>query len=366
MPEFIKGLALSEMYYNEIVRPILDAEYPNLTYSAALIGWGSDVLGYDDGESTDHMWGLRLYLFLSERDRERYNVGELLSKKLPYEFRGYPTNFAPTGRGKLLAMKKIDSGPVNHLIYCESVESFFKSYLGCDPFKELQTKDWLTFYEHRLLTVTAGKVFHDGLGTLEAARSRFSYYPDEVWRYLLARQWKMIGDEEDLMGRCGYVGDEIGSTIIAARLSKNLIKLCFLMERRYAPYRKWLGTAFSRLRCGAALSPVLREALCAGSWKRREEIMCRAYEMAARMHNELAITEPLDEGIRVHRDHDRPYRVIDGGRFSEAIRQTVRNAEFARIDDSWGFKGGSINQLIESDHDLAYVEFCENFKRLYQ
>jgi hypothetical protein len=363
MPEFIKGLALSEAYYHEVVEPILAKEYPNLRYSAALIGWGSDVLGYDDSESADHMWGLRLYLFFSEKDRERYDVSATLSSRLPYEFRGYPTNFAPTGHGELLVMKAIDSGPVNHLIYCESVENYFKSYLGCDPFSELKTEDWLTFYEHRLLTVTAGKVFYDGLGTLEAVRRKFSYYPEEVWRYLLCRQWKAIGDEEDLMGRCGAVGDELGSMVIAARIVKNLMKLCFMIERRYAPYRKWLGTAFSRLKCGPELGPVLREALLAEFWKEREEALYRAYEIVARLFNELKIAEPLSESMR---DNDRPYRVIDGGRFSEAMRRAIKSEELQGINGSWGFKGGSINQLIESDHDLAYVQFCQKFKCLYR
>ncbi len=366
MPEFIKGLKLSEMYYHEIVKPILEAEYPSLPYSAALIGWGSDVLGYDDSESCDHMWGLRLYLFLSEEDCARYDVSHTLSRKLPYEFRGYPTNFAPTGHGELLGMKATASGPVNHLIYCESLKSFFHTNLGFDPNQELKTEDWLSFYEHRLLTVTAGKVFYDGLGTLAAARRKFSYYPDEIWRYLLSRQWKNIGDEEDLMGRCGYVGDELGSMVITARLIKNMMKLCFLMERRYAPYRKWVGTAFYQLKCGPELTTLFQAALLADSWKRREEILCRAYEIIARLHNELAITEPLDESTRDPRDHKRPYKVIDGGRFSEAIRQTVKSEEFERIDASWGFKGGSINQLIESDHDLAYTKFCEKFKCLYR
>lgn len=33
----------------------------------------------------------------------------------------------------------------------------------------------------------------------------------------------------------------------------------FLLEREYAPYSKWLGTAFSRLPCGAELIPIVRQ-----------------------------------------------------------------------------------------------------------
>jgi hypothetical protein len=43
---FIPGLELNQLYYNEVVGPILAAEFPELAYSSALIGYGSDVLGY--------------------------------------------------------------------------------------------------------------------------------------------------------------------------------------------------------------------------------------------------------------------------------------------------------------------------------
>jgi hypothetical protein len=45
---------------------MLRAEYPALSYSAALIGWGSDVLGFDSERSTDHNWGPRLQLLLPD------------------------------------------------------------------------------------------------------------------------------------------------------------------------------------------------------------------------------------------------------------------------------------------------------------
>lgn len=44
VPEFIPGLELSGQYYWEAVRPILDADYPDLAHSAGLIGASSEVL----------------------------------------------------------------------------------------------------------------------------------------------------------------------------------------------------------------------------------------------------------------------------------------------------------------------------------
>lgn len=54
MTRFIPGLKLNELFYKEVVGPILKSEFPNLKYSAGLIGSGSEVLGYDTQQSTDH------------------------------------------------------------------------------------------------------------------------------------------------------------------------------------------------------------------------------------------------------------------------------------------------------------------------
>ena len=52
MPEFLPGLELSRAFYEEVVRGIVG----NVPHSAALLGYGSDVLGFDTERSTDHGW----------------------------------------------------------------------------------------------------------------------------------------------------------------------------------------------------------------------------------------------------------------------------------------------------------------------
>ena len=55
--KFIQGLELCESFFREAAQPVLRKEFPDLNYSAGLLGYGSDVLGYDDQVSSDHMWG---------------------------------------------------------------------------------------------------------------------------------------------------------------------------------------------------------------------------------------------------------------------------------------------------------------------
>ena len=66
---FVPGLELSRQFYHWLVRPILDARFPGLPYSAALLGRGSEVLGFDDEMSTDHDWNAGVLLVLRRRTR---------------------------------------------------------------------------------------------------------------------------------------------------------------------------------------------------------------------------------------------------------------------------------------------------------
>lgn len=143
MPEFIPGLKLSELFYKEIVRPILKSEFLSLKYSAGLIGPGSEVLGYDTPQSTGHHWGPRMLLFLSENDykQNKDKIRTVLSRKLAYKFREYPTNFSKPNKWSVQLLEEIDSGPVNHRIEIHTIRSFFMWYLDFDPYKEIEIAD---------------------------------------------------------------------------------------------------------------------------------------------------------------------------------------------------------------------------------
>jgi hypothetical protein len=355
--DFISGLALNELFYEEVVAPILKSHFPGVRYSAALIGWGSEVLGYDDVQSTDHNWGLRFQLFLSEHDYENYrgSVSNVLSGQLPPEFLGHPTAFS-------IVVNEDQRGAVGspyHNVDVESIKGFFSRYLGCDPQDELRATDWLTFSEHKLLAVTSGKVFHDGLGGLEPLRRKLNYYPKDVWLFMLAAQWIKIFEEQAFVGRCGHTGDDLGSMIIAARQVKNLMRLCFLMERKYAPYSKWFGRAFCRLDCAQELNPIFKEVLQASEWNGRQMSLARSYEIVTQMHNDLKVTIPLEE--RVSRHGARRYLVIGDGRYAEELRKAITSEEVQNIKHGLG----SVNQFMDSTGQLNDLFLCKKLKELY-
>jgi len=317
---FVPGLDLAESFFYEVVRPILDACFPGLPYSAALIGGGSEVLGFDTEMSTDHHWGPRVMLFLRPEDwrPRRKDVHDLLALKLPVAFRGYSKNFAvpdPADHG-VQTLRPAAAGPVNHRVEVFTLGGFFRDYLGVDIGRKLDEPDWLTLPQHKLRSLTAGRVFHDGVG-LEKIRKRLAWYPQDVWLFMLASLWQRIGQEEHLMGRAGLVGDEIGSAIIGSRLARDIMRLAFLMEREYPPYAKWFGTAFARLKSAGKLSPLLEKIVHAESWQEREKHLVRSYSLLAKMHNDLGITKPLPTAVSSF--WGRPFKVIKGEYFSSAL-----------------------------------------------
>src|SRR5690606_38244721 len=69
-PSFVPGLELSRLFYRDQVRPLLD-QLGGPEHSAALIGHGSEVLGFDTERSTDHDWGPRVLIFLADDEAAR-------------------------------------------------------------------------------------------------------------------------------------------------------------------------------------------------------------------------------------------------------------------------------------------------------
>ncbi|MFG1819874.1 DUF4037 domain-containing protein [Kribbella sp. NPDC049174] len=312
--DFVSGQELSRRFYTEAVRPVLESSYPGLPYSAALLGRGSEVLGFDDEMSGDHNWEPRVLLFLRKDDQVRHGdrLADALSREVPTRFADRPTEYG-----------------------IHTLRSYFLEQLDFDVEGEIGARDWFTFPEQNLRMITAGAVFHDEIG-LQAVRDRFGYYPRDVWLYLMVAAWWRVHPEMNLVGRAGYVGDELGSALIGSQLVQDLMRLCFLMEREYAPYSKWFGTAFARLSCGPSLAPILGKVLRTESWQAREEALMAAYGAVAALHNSLGITPPVTTGIE--RMCDRPFKVLWGD-FPGALTAEIKDPEVRRIAERWPVGG---------------------------
>ncbi len=360
MAEFIKGLELCEKFFNECAKPVIDKYFPDLQYSAGLIGYGSDVLGYDDKVSRDHMWGPRFYLFLSGKDIDKKDeIFNKFAENLPYTYKGYSVNFTepdPNDNG-VQHPKLLNKGKVNPLIFIQTFDKFLIDEIGTSDLDNIAPLDWLAFSEHRLLSFVSGKLFADKLN-IKNQTDKIKFYPDTVKLYLIASQWNIIASEQAFVKRCGKVGDEIGSQIICARIAERLMRLCFLYQDTYAPYSKWFGTAFSKLDIDEKLKAKINAALKANDLTERENNLVEAQALVAELHNASGLTDKVDYDIESYFGRD--IKVIFADKFVDAAIEKLKGTGFENIPLI-----GTMSQFGGLSDFADEKVYYEQIKRIY-
>jgi hypothetical protein len=143
------------------------------------------------------------------------------------------------------------------------------------------------------------------ISELTEVRAALAWYPDDVWRYVLGCAWRRIAQEEAFVGRTAEAGDELGSRLVIGRIVRDVMRLCFLLERRYVPYAK---VARNRLR------PPRR-------------CMVVAYEALAARFNALELVPPVEASVRPY--YGRPFRVLMADRFADpaSVRSRIRGSD---------------------------------------
>jgi Domain of unknown function (DUF4037) len=190
---------------------------------------------------------------------------------------------------------------------------------------------------------------------LALCASALPIFPQDVWLYKIACQWVRVGQEQAFVGRCGDVGDDIGSRIITARLARDVMRLCFLVERRYVP---------SQVVRGGFRAAVVRE----GDWStgrrgakgrrsarprngppwglsacRRVACATRQSRRAQGKGHDLLRAEPPPRRFTVRIAPPRDFEVINAGELAEVIRKEIHDPEIAAL----GFSG-AIDQFSDS------------------
>lgn len=277
----MQGIELSRRFYNDVVRPWLSETAPDLRHAAALSFYGSELLGFDDETSRDHNWGPRVQLFVSPEAFAQHArpLVDAFAVAAPSHFLGEPIGWR--SRPHPPADHAGAAGHVAHGLEIHTIESSLETGLGIAGPETLDPLGWLGLSEQKLLAFTAAPLFHDDDGRLGAIRAALAYFPRDVWLYKIACQWRRIAEEQAFVGRAGQVGDDLGSRVIAARLARDVMRMGFLLERRYAPYPKWFGSAFARLPIARSLAPLLDRALAADDWPARGEALAEAYLVLA-------------------------------------------------------------------------------------
>lgn len=233
----MKGLELSEKYYNAYGRQMLETQFPQVIdqIAAGLVGQGSECFGFDDEISMDHDYGPSFCIWLPREVYDKYGKQmQAAYEALPQEFMGY------TGR---VAQEQ---GQDRVGVLC--LEDFYQGILGCDTVP-VTNQEWLNVSEENLATATNGKIFDDYLGQFSTVREKLmKYYPKEVWiRRLVQSMAKAAQAGQYNYARAMKRGERIAAELSLTEFIKESMEVVYLLNKQYAPYYKWMHRGMKRL-----------------------------------------------------------------------------------------------------------------------
>ena len=284
----MKGLDLSRAYY-EACRDTLLAPWPDYRarIAAGLVGHGSECFGFDDDASRDHDFGPDFCLWLRAEDYAAIGA-ELQSayEALPRAFAGYPPRRTNARSGKRVGVF--------------SIPYFYAEFLGA-PELPISEVDWRQIPEENLACVTNGAVFEDPTGEFSRLRaSLLAYYPERLRRLKLAQAVaKMAQSGQYNLPRAVARKEPVTAALAQAEFLRQTCLAAHALNRRFAPFYKWLHASLGRLPRLAELHAMLATL----ARTRPEEAGPLVEAICARLLSELVsagLARPGDAFLEAH------------------------------------------------------------------
>ena len=238
----MKGIELSEKFFYEFGKPMLESEFSQVSDKLAcgIIGPGSECFGFDDEISRDHDFEAGVCIFLPDEniiDRRTAFLLERAYSKLPKEFEGIK-------RGALSPV-----GGARRGVFRTS--EFFSEKAGT-PDGILTVNGWLSTPEQALAEATNGKIFFDNYGEVTKIRENLTYFPEDIRLKKLAGNLLLMAQSGQYnYKRCIERNETAAAQLAVFEFVNHAISAIFLLNRKYKPYYKW---CFKSLRALPKLS----------------------------------------------------------------------------------------------------------------
>ncbi|MBQ7146235.1 MAG: DUF4037 domain-containing protein [Lachnospiraceae bacterium] len=234
----MKGLELSKQYFETYGRPMLAADFPELSdkIAAGLMGSGSECFGYDDEISQDHDFEIGFCLFLPGEDVVDRQCAFRLERayaKLPGEFMGFRKSaLNPVGGSRHGVIRAGD---------------FLMDKIG-SPDGYLTAHQWLTSPEQGFFELQKGSLFLDDSGFMQTLLGRTAGMPEDIRLKKLAGELLMMAQSGQYNYlRCVRRGDSGAAALAAGEFVKAALHTCFLLNGAFMPYYKWQFRALAEL-----------------------------------------------------------------------------------------------------------------------
>lgn len=222
----MKGLEQARKFYEEKVRSMIREHFPEYEARIAvgLAGSGSQCFGFDDEISRDHDFEQGCCLWLTDEDDERIGVA------LAREYRRLAG--ARTSRASLLGTA--GTGVMR-------TSDFYRRFTGTAGAPQTW-QDWLYLPSYSLAQAVNGEVFRDDLGQFSHIRDTIAHgIPADVRRKRISARLALMAQSGQYnYTRCLARGEEGAAMLAMSEFVTNTAQLLFLLDRRYAPYYKWL------------------------------------------------------------------------------------------------------------------------------
>ena len=234
----MQGIELSRSFYEEYGRPMLEREFADHLDKIAvgLVGHGSECFGFDDEISLDHDFEPGFCIWLTEEDEKEFGFKLFRAySKLPKEYKG------------IKCLDKSAMGSKEKGVH--TIEDFYSAYTGRRGAPECW-QDWLYTPSHYFAEATNGTVFTDPLGKFTEIREIIKNgMPEDVrLKKIACCTLHMAQAGQYNYKRCIAHG-EIGAARFALdEFARNASELTFLLERRHAPYYKWIFRSMKELK----------------------------------------------------------------------------------------------------------------------
>ena len=229
----MNGLQLSQKFYDECGKDAIHELFPEYEkrIAIAFCGHGSECYGFDDEISCDHDFETGFAMFLTDEDDIK--IGPRLSRLYREISKGEKI------KRSLLCEKK--NGVIR-------ISDYFRRYTGSEGAPD-SIEQWMALPSYALAECVNGEVFRDDLGIFTAEREKIrNGMPEDVRKKKMAAKAALMAQSGQYnYERCLLHNQKEAAYLASDEFVKKACDMIFLLNRRHAPYYKWVFRAMDDL-----------------------------------------------------------------------------------------------------------------------
>ena len=253
----MRGIDAARRWYESAGAPMLEREFGDVVSRIAVgrAGRGSECFGFDDDVSRDHDYFTGFQLWITEEDEHSFGF------RLERAYARLRKEFPPDGKGVSTGSSELGDAEDGVTV----IGDFYRRHLGF-PGAPRDWRQWLYTPDHAFAEAVNGAVFRDDLGVFSGIRDTIlNGMPEDVRRKkIAARAVFMAQSGQYNYMRCLRHGEPGAAALALDEFVRNAASMAFLLNRRFAPYYKWVFRAMRDLPKLGGLSGTLTDLLTGG------------------------------------------------------------------------------------------------------